>query len=159
MGHFRIAKRFVFDAGHRLSKHPELCRFPHGHTYEIEVVLRAERLDQNDMVCDYAALKAVARREVAGLDHSMMLSASDPDLASFAPFSERLVVFDEGDPTTETLARRLFERIRANFRSGLEVTSESGAVYRVPEGVTVERVRVWETPTSWAEFGEGTTGE
>jgi 6-pyruvoyltetrahydropterin/6-carboxytetrahydropterin synthase len=159
MGQFRIAKMFVIDAGHRLAKHPELCRFPHGHTYQIEVVLRSDRLDDNDMVCDYKALKAVVSRELASLDHAMMLSGADPHRENFAAFAERLVIIDEGDPTTEVLARRLFQKVRAAFRPDVEVTAESGAVYRVPQGVSVERVRVWETPSTWAEYGEGPVGE
>ncbi|MGE5235928.1 MAG: 6-pyruvoyl trahydropterin synthase family protein [Acidobacteriota bacterium] len=158
MGRFRIAKRFVIDAGHRLAKHPELCRFPHGHTYQIEVAVCSDRLDENDMVCDYKALKDVVRRELDTLDHAMLLAADDPQMESFAPFAERVVIIEEGDPTAEVLARRLFERVRAAFRPGVEVTSEGGAVYRVPDGVSVVWVRVWETPTTWAEYGEGAGG-
>ena len=57
MSFFRIAKTFEVEYGHRLSKHPEKCRFPHGHSLRIEVVVRGHRLDDNDMVCDYKALK------------------------------------------------------------------------------------------------------
>ncbi len=154
MGTFRIAKRFEVATGHRLSKHPEKCRFPHGHTRTVEVVLRAEALDEFDMVCDYAVLKGVVGTEVERLDHAMLLGRADPLRDAFAPFSDRVVVIDEGDPTTEVLARYLFRRIREAFRPGVEVRGEGGGVYRVPAGVTVERVRVWESPTSWGEYGE-----
>lgn len=154
MGTFRIAKRFTFDAGHRLSKHPELCRFPHGHTYEVEVVVAAESLDTHDMVCDYKALKAALAEEFARLDHAMLLSSSDPQRSAFGSFGERVVLLEEGDPTAEVLARRLFERVRELFRPGVEVASAGGPSYAVPEGVRVERVRVAETPTTWAEYGE-----
>jgi 6-pyruvoyltetrahydropterin/6-carboxytetrahydropterin synthase len=59
MGFFRIAKTFEVEYGHRLSKHPEKCRFPHGHSLRIEVVARGCELDDHDMVCDYKALKMV----------------------------------------------------------------------------------------------------
>jgi 6-pyruvoyltetrahydropterin/6-carboxytetrahydropterin synthase len=158
VGTFRIAKRFEIESGHRLSKHPEKCRFPHGHTRTIEVVLRADRLDANDMVCDYKALKTVVLRELERFDHAMLLAADDPQREVFAPFSERLVLLEDGDPTTEVLARHLFRRVAAAFRPGREV-EDGGATYRVPEGVRVEAVRVWETATTWAEYGEeGGTG-
>jgi 6-pyruvoyltetrahydropterin/6-carboxytetrahydropterin synthase len=154
VGVFRIAKRFDIESGHRLSKHPEKCRFPHGHTRTIEVVLCAEVLDANDMVCDYKALKTVVERELERFDHAMLLAESDPLKGCFAPFSERVVLLEEGDPTTEVLARHLFHRIAAAFRPGMEVVTPGGAVYRVPASVRLERVRIWETPTTWGEYGE-----
>ncbi|HUK14104.1 MAG TPA: 6-carboxytetrahydropterin synthase [Thermoanaerobaculaceae bacterium] len=157
MGTFRIAKRFEVESGHRLSKHPEKCRFPHGHTRVVEVVLRSNGLDGNDMVCDYKALKGVVLAELERFDHAMLLAADDPQRDAFAPFAERVVLLEEGDPTTEVLARHLFRRVAAAFRPGLEVAN-GGAVYRVPPGVRVERVRVWETPTTWGEYGEGEDG-
>ena len=164
MGTFRIAKRFEIESGHRLSKHPEKCRFPHGHTRMVEVVLCADSLDDNDMVCDYKALKTVVERELERFDHAMLLAATDPHRERFAPFSERVVLLEEGDPTTEVLARHLFRRIATAFRPGMEVTAPGGALYRVPASVRLERVRVWETPSTWGEYredpakGHGTRG-
>jgi len=155
MGWFRIAKQFRVESGHRLSKHPELCRFPHGHTRTVEVVLGAPALDGHDMVCDYKALKLVVLREVERLDHAMVLAADDPLRDRFEPFGERLVLLDEGDPTTENLARHLFRRISEAFAPGRVVTSEAGVGYEIPAGVRIERVRVWETPTTWAEYSDG----
>ncbi|HPS79679.1 MAG TPA: 6-carboxytetrahydropterin synthase [Thermoanaerobaculaceae bacterium] len=155
MGYFRIARRFEIETGHRLSKHPEKCRFPHGHSRVVEVVLRAEHLDTADMVCDYKALKRVVGRELERYDHAMLLAADDPLRDAFAPFAERVVLMEEGDPTTEVIARHLFEVVRKAFQGGAEVRGDDGAVYRVPEGLTVERVRVWETPLTWAEFVAG----
>jgi len=152
---FRIAKRFDIESGHRLSKHPEKCRFPHGHTRTVEVVLCAEALDGNDMVCDYKALKTVVERELERFDHAMLLAESDPLKATFAPFSERVVLLEEGDPTTEVLARHLFRRIAAAFRPGMEVVTPGGTVYTVPDTIRLERVRIWETPSTWGEYGEG----
>ncbi len=154
MGVFRIARRFRIESGHRLSKHPEKCRFPHGHTRIVEVVLRANALDANDMVCDYKALKTVVERELEGFDHAMLLAASDPHRESFAVFGDRVVLLEEGDPTTEILARHLFRRISAVFRPGMEVTAPGGVTYVVPDTVRIERVRVSETANTWGEYGE-----
>ncbi|MDD5564987.1 MAG: 6-carboxytetrahydropterin synthase [Thermoanaerobaculaceae bacterium] len=161
MGTFRIASRFEIESGHRLSKHPEKCRFPHGHTRRIEVVLRADALDANDMVCDYKALKTVVKQELERFDHAMLLAASDPLKDAFAPFAERVVLLEDGDPTTEVLARHLFRAIARAFRPGMEVRAPGGATYRVPDTVRLELVRVWETPHTWGEYGEepGSGGE
>ena len=158
MGRFRIARRFEIESGHRLSKHPEKCRFPHGHTRTIEVVLGADSLDANDMVCDYKALKTVVARELERFDHAMLLAATDPLREAFAPFAERVVLMEEGDPTTEVLARHLFLAVAAAFRPGVEVIAPGGAAYRVPPTVRLERIRVWETPNTWGEYGEEGAG-
>jgi 6-pyruvoyltetrahydropterin/6-carboxytetrahydropterin synthase len=113
---YRIAKRFTFDAGHRLAKHPELCRFPHGHTYQVEVVLRGDSLDANDMVCDYQVLKSLVRRELDRLDHAMILGADDPARDAFARFSERVVTLEDGDPTAEVIARNLYRALATALR-------------------------------------------
>jgi 6-pyruvoyltetrahydropterin/6-carboxytetrahydropterin synthase len=140
-----------------LSKHPEKCRFPHGHTRTVEVVLQADSLDENDMVCDYKALKTVVEEELERFDHAMLLASTDPLRDSLAAFGERVVLLEDGDPTTEVLARFLFRRIAAVFRPGREVTTPGGVTYRVPEAVRLERVRVSETANTWGEYCEGPT--
>ncbi|MHC4470541.1 MAG: 6-pyruvoyl trahydropterin synthase family protein [Planctomycetota bacterium] len=47
---------------------------------------------------------------------------------------EPFVPFD-GNPTAESIARKIFEHAKES-------------------GFPVERVRLWETATSWAEYGE-----
>ena len=65
---YRICKIFEIQAAHLLSKHPGKCKYPHGHSYRIEVVLESEQLDQNDMVCDFNALKICTEELLARLD-------------------------------------------------------------------------------------------
>jgi 6-pyruvoyltetrahydropterin/6-carboxytetrahydropterin synthase len=105
MGFFRIAKTFEVEYGHRLCKHPEKCRFPHGHSLKIEIVARGRFLDGNDMVCDYKALKVLVAEVVERLDHAMALNSEDPHLDALRTVGERLLLFEGQDPTTEVLAR------------------------------------------------------
>ena len=44
---FRVCKSFEIENGHMLSKHPDKCRFPHGHTRKVDCVLVADTLDDN----------------------------------------------------------------------------------------------------------------
>jgi 6-pyruvoyltetrahydropterin/6-carboxytetrahydropterin synthase len=152
MGYFRIAKTFEVEYGHRLSKHPEKCRFPHGHSLRIEVVARGRDLDGNDMVCDYKALKMLVRDVVGRLDHAMALNSEDPQLPNLAQIGDRVLVFDHADPTTEVLARWLYEGIAERLAADGTVHSPSGTPYEIPQGLELERVRVWETRTSWGEY-------
>jgi 6-pyruvoyltetrahydropterin/6-carboxytetrahydropterin synthase len=152
MGYFRIAKTFEVEYGHRLSKHPEKCRFPHGHSLRIEVVARGRRLDDNDMVCDYKALKMLVVDLVERLDHAMALNSQDPYREGLEKVGDRILLFDDQDPTTEVLARWLFDHIAARLAEDGCVETQSGARYEVPDGLELERVRVWETSKSWAEY-------
>jgi 6-pyruvoyltetrahydropterin/6-carboxytetrahydropterin synthase len=155
MGFFRIAKTFEVEYGHRLSKHPEKCRFPHGHSLRIEVVARGRDLDGNDMVCDYKALKMLVVDLVDRLDHAMALNSADPELEGLMAIGDRVLLFPDMDPTTEVLARWLFEQISARFEADGTVTSPSGTSYEIPAGLELEKVRVWETSTSWGEYVGG----
>jgi len=152
MGFFRIAKTFEVEYGHRLSKHPEKCRFPHGHSLRIEVVARGTRLDGNDMVCDYKALKMLVVDLIDSLDHAMALNTEDPQLDGLQAIGERVLLFENQDPTTEVLVRWLFEQIAERIAADGTVKSSSGTTYEIPEGLQLERVRVWETSSSWAEY-------
>ncbi len=152
MGFFRIAKTFEVEYGHRLSKHPEKCRFPHGHSLKIEVVARGSLLDDNDMVCDYKALKMLVVDLVERLDHAMALNSEDPQLDGLKTIGERVILFDNQDPTTEVLVRWLYEQISERIEADGTVQTPSGATYEIPKGLQLERVRVWETSTSWAEY-------
>lgn len=139
-----------------LSKHPEACRFPHGHTRRIEIVVSSETLDSNDMVVDFKALKLALGEFLDRFDHSMALNSADPlraDMERIYPGST--VVFDGIDPTTEVMAKHIFEFVVGVFTDGFEGKSRSGASYRIePFSLRLERVRVSETPNSWAEYGE-----
>ena len=152
MAYYRIAKTFEVEYGHRLSKHPEKCRFPHGHSLRIEVVARRSHLDDHDMVCDYQALKVVVQELVGRLDHAMALNSQDPQLDRLRAISERVLLFDGQDPTTEVLARWLYEGVRDRLAGGGSVESPTGARYELPADLELELVRVWETRTSWAEY-------
>ena len=153
MAVFRVCRRFVVESGHMLSKHPAACRFPHGHTRTIEVVVAADSLDANDMVIEFKALKLALEPEIERYDHAMAVNSDDPFLASLGAYPEHAVVVVPGqDPTTEVLAKRLYDVAAEVLASGFEGRDASGVPYRIPAGrVRLERVRVWETPSSWAE--------
>lgn len=147
---FYICKRFSFDAGHRLLSHPELCRHPHGHTYRVEVVLAAEKLDENAMVCDYKALSMIVKRALAKYDHAMILHRRDPLGPVLSAQGERLVIFDQ-EPTAEVLAQQLFSQLHGAFA---EAAADPSLVapYRWRRDCHLVSVRVWETPKTWAEY-------
>jgi 6-pyruvoyltetrahydropterin/6-carboxytetrahydropterin synthase len=150
---FRLCKTIDIENGHMLSKHPDKCRFPHGHTRKVEFVLEADSLDANDMVCDFKLIKEAVGDYLESLDHALCVNSADPACAELrARYGERIVVFPDQDPTTEVLAREI-HRVAAERLAAL--AGASGHKYPLRAGVKLASVRVWETATSWAEFSEG----
>ena len=147
---YRICKVFEVESGHQLSKHPEKCRFPHGHSRRVEIVLEADELDARDMVCDFSVVKEAARRVVEVFDHALCVNTRDPMYATLKKaYGARVVGFNNEDPTTEVVARTLFNSIRANLKAQAK---KEGARYPLRRSVRLVRVRVSETARGWAEF-------
>lgn len=149
---YRICKSFVVESGHMLFKHPGRCRFPHGHTRTIDVIVAAAELDSNDMVCDFAALKHAIGAAVDRFDHSLAINSADPLLPKLESVHERVVVFEGKDPTTEVLAKFIFSELESVIASRRPIAGSDGRSYSLAPGLKVERVRVSETPTTWAEY-------
>ncbi len=152
MSVYRICKAFTVENGHLLSKHAERCRYPHGHTRKIELVLSSPTLDAHDMVCDFKWIKLAVGEYLDQFDHALCLNANDPFLSKLDPNDRRVVIFEEGDPTTERMAKRIFDHLNAQIQAGTVFETAEGVAYRVSPDVRVERVRVGETPSSWAEY-------
>ena len=149
---YRVCKTFTVESGHMLSRHPERCKYPHGHTRTIEVVVAGSSLDENGMLLDFKALKLAVQDYVERYDHALAVNSLDPLLPSLlATYPEDAVlIFDGIDPTTEVIAKDIFDHVASVLSAGFE----SGP-FRIPVGsVWLEKVRVWETPSSWAEYGE-----
>lgn len=145
---YRIGKIFEIESGHLLSKHPGKCRFPHGHSRRVEVVLAADALDANDMVCDFKAVKLALAAFLDTWDHALALNTDDPNFVFYQEkHGARIIPFTHTDPTTEVMARTVCDELNR----ALTVASRSGD-FAIPAGVRVERVRVTETSSSWAEF-------
>ncbi len=150
---FRVCKSFEIENGHMLAKHPDKCRFPHGHTRRVECVLVADTLDANEMVCDFKVVKELIGDFLEQYDHALCMNTDDPQYAHFKHvYGERVIGFSRRDPTTEVLAQTLYEHLSARLAEYVAGSGPGGTRYPVRPGVRVERVRVWETSSSWAEY-------
>lgn len=140
------------ESGHLLSQHPERCRFPHGHTRTVEVVVSGDQLDSHGMLVDFKALKLALSAEIEKFDHAMAINSNDPllpELRRLYP-ADATVVFDGEEPTTEVIARHLFEQVRVILAEGY-----TSPPYEIVAGsVHLERLRVSETPSTWAEVSD-----
>jgi len=151
---YRICKIFDIQAAHLLSKHPGRCKYPHGHNYRIEVRLEADQLDDNDMVCDFQAVHACLEDILDRLDHGLAINTADPNYPHLKPTTDRLIEFANQDPTSEVLAKWIFQALQQRLHQGGAVTSKAGTTYTLNRHVRVAAVRVWETPTCWAQYSE-----
>lgn len=94
---YRIAKRFTFDAAHRLEGLPvgHKCSRMHGHTYTVEVVLAADALTVTGMVLDYGELARLRDWINATWDHRTL-----NECFPFGPVRQ---------PTAENMAAAVFD--------------------------------------------------
>ena len=147
---FRICKTIELESGHLLSKHPGSCQFPHGHTRSVELVFVAESLDENDMVLDFKAIKEMMSDFLQQFDHALCMNTQDKHYEDFRRiYGDRIIPFEQQDPTSEAMAHAIY-RFAANALAN--ASQGIGTAYPVRECVRLERVRVWETSSSWAEY-------
>jgi 6-pyruvoyltetrahydropterin/6-carboxytetrahydropterin synthase len=147
---YRICKVIEIENGHMLSKHPEACRFPHGHTRRVEFVLESDELDGSEMVCDFKVIREAVGEYLDSLDHALCVNTDDPAFAELrARYGGRIVAFPHRDPTTEVLARTIFDVCAERLA---DYAARPPAAFRLRPVVRLVSVRVWETSSSWAEY-------
>lgn len=147
---YRVCKSFPIESGHLLSKHPGNCRFPHGHSRRVEVVLAADALDGNDMVCDFKAIRALLEELLAAWDHAFCVNTDDPQYDFFArTYGARVIPFAHCDPTSEAMAKAVFDELQRRIAAA---AGDPRFPHKVAGAVRVERVRVTETESTWAEY-------
>ncbi|HIG29796.1 MAG TPA: 6-carboxytetrahydropterin synthase [Verrucomicrobiales bacterium] len=149
---YRICKTFEIENGHMLSKHPDLCKFPHGHTRKIEFVLEVESLDENQMVCDFKLVKKTMKNFLSSWDHALCMNTDDPAFADFQKrYGVRVIGFKSKDPTTEVMAKVIYDTF---VKELADYKPDSNTPYLLRQTVKVVKVRVWETSSSWAEYSD-----
>jgi 6-pyruvoyltetrahydropterin/6-carboxytetrahydropterin synthase len=136
---YSVTKQIHFCYGHRLLDYKGVCRHPHGHNAVAEIEVRTGQLDARNMVCDVTDIKRVIKGWIdQELDHKMLLRQDDPLVAPLRQLGEPVFLLDS-NPTVERIARLIFD-------------------YASQQGFPVVRVKVWETPTSFAEYGPAADG-
>ena len=142
----QITTRLEFDAGHRIPSHKSQCRNLHGHRYAIEITLSGdiislENASDNGMVMDFSDVKAIARRAVVDVwDHAFLVYRNDTVVLDFLhALSDHKTVVMESVPTAENMAAEAFRILSAEYQD------------TYGNHLRLERVRLYETPNSWAD--------
>jgi 6-pyruvoyltetrahydropterin/6-carboxytetrahydropterin synthase len=132
---YSVTKRIDFCYGHRLLDYDGVCQHPHGHNAVAEIEVRTSALDSRNMVCDFTDIKRIVKNWIdREIDHRMVLRRDDPLVQALQQLGEPMYLL-ESNPTVERIARLIFE-------------------YAASQGLPVVRVKVWETPTSFAEYSD-----
>ena len=142
----QITTRLEFDAGHRIPNHKSQCRNLHGHRYALEITLSGDIINASDasedgMVMDFSDVKKIARECVVDVwDHAFLVFKDDDVVLNFlnALPGHKTVVF-ASVPTAENMAAEAFKILKNQYKD------------TYGNHLTLDRVRLYETPNSWAD--------
>jgi len=142
-----VTKELRTETAHRLTNYNGRCAHLHGHSYLWVVTATSPGMDDKGMVVDFKDLKKAMEEVLDPLDHCLVLAPDDPLVkkngilgakhlfVSTNGESPRLRVWHE-NPTAESFAEWAFNEISA----------------LLPENVSLTKVYVWETATSFAGY-------
>lgn len=141
-----ITTRLEFDAGHRIPDHKSQCRNLHGHRYALEITLSGDiiskkEVSENGMVMDFSDVKRIARESLVDLwDHAFLVFKEDKAVLDFLNNlpNHKTVVFSSV-PTAENMAAEAFRILKHQYKD------------TYGNHLKLERVRLYETPNSWAD--------
>lgn len=127
---FTLTVRDHFDAAHALRGYEGECQNLHGHTWDVEVTVAGDDLDERGILYDFKDLKADLARVLAAYDHRYLNDVPP---------------FDRLSPTAENLAQAIFE--------------ELAPVVAEATGGRVELVEaaVWESPVARVAYSPRNT--
>lgn len=128
----RICKIFTWDAAHKLVlPYESKCKNMHGHTYKVEIEIQGDP-DEHGIVMDFSELKR--RVEAVSFDHQVLQDIACPNCTNL--IAEGWLPSKDTNPTAEHLVYILKLKLAEQWRPGDPL---------------IRRIRIWETPTSWAE--------
>ncbi len=141
----QITTRLEFDAGHRIPNHKSQCRNLHGHRYALEITLSGDvitqEISENGMVMDFSDVKRIARESVVDVwDHAFLVYEKDAEVLNFLNTlpNHKTVIFPSV-PTAENMAAEAFKILKSQYQD----------IYG--NHLKLDRVRLYETPNSWAD--------
>jgi 6-pyruvoyltetrahydropterin/6-carboxytetrahydropterin synthase len=119
---YEVTIKKTFSAAHRIRDIGGKCETLHGHNFLVEVSISAESLNDDGLLVDFRVLKHWTEEVLEQLDHK---------------FLNELDYFRKKNPSSEQIARYLFDRIDERARQ---------------KEVHVSRVTVWESENSCATY-------
>ena len=97
---FEVSVRDHIASAHQLHGYDGPCKFMHGHTWKIEVVVCGDSLDGVGLLADFKVLKEKLKGVLTPLDHVVL---------------NDLPAFKDLNPSTENLARHIYRALHHQF--------------------------------------------
>ncbi|MNW52995.1 6-carboxy-5,6,7,8-tetrahydropterin synthase [compost metagenome] len=121
-----VSKEFTFDAAHHLHAYEGKCKNLHGHTYKVVFGISGIP-NEIGITVDFGTIKSIWKNEIEGyLDHRYLNETLPPM-----------------NTTAENMVVWLYEKMEASLGMPQYTSTSAGA--------RTEFVRLYETPTSYAE--------
>jgi 6-pyruvoyltetrahydropterin/6-carboxytetrahydropterin synthase len=142
----KITKEITFDSAHMLSDYSGKCNNLHGHTYKLQLTIDGGVDQKTNMVLDFNIVKSIVNEVVmSNFDHAIIFSASEfreeseNELLEWAKkYSKRHIVLYKGKSTCENMTPIIRDAIYGYLKNHGYKDFEVS-------------VKLWETPTSFAE--------
>lgn len=122
---FVVSVQAHYDSAHYLRHYKGKCERMHGHRYVVELALASEDVDRAGIAFDFVDVKRELRALADRLDHQ--------NLNELEPFTEM-------EPSAENQARYFYDELKRRLPAAMR----DAVLY----------VRVWETPTQWAQYSD-----
>jgi len=124
---FLVSVQAHYDSAHFLRNYKGKCERLHGHRYIVELAMARDELDASGIAFDFVEVKRHLRDLADRLDHQ--------NLNDLEPFTTL-------EPSAENQARYFYDELKQRLPAEM--------------GGAIVYVRVWETPTQWAQYTERT---
>jgi 6-pyruvoyltetrahydropterin/6-carboxytetrahydropterin synthase len=118
---FELIVKRKFSAAHQLRGYEGECENLHGHTYQVEVFVRAEKLNDIGLAVDFKELKKNIDALLDGYDHRLI---------------NEVPPFDKINPSTENMAKTIYEALKPELPEGVSLSrvmvresDDAGAAY------------------------------
>ncbi|HEY3318227.1 MAG TPA: 6-carboxytetrahydropterin synthase QueD [Coriobacteriia bacterium] len=104
---YELTVKTHFDAAHALRGYEGECRELHGHTWDVEVTVSGDQLDDVGILYDFKTLRDDLATVLLPFDHAYLNDVPP---------------FDTLNATAENLARVVFERLAERVGEAVRVT-------------------------------------
>ena len=120
---YRLTVHDYFSSAHQLKGYKGKCEAIHGHNWKVEVDVQGGKLNDIGLLMDFHDLRKMLKDILDRLDHVLLNEVEE---------------FRETNPSSENVARHVYESFKKKLPAGISVTS----------------VTVWESENARAAYWE-----
>jgi 6-pyruvoyltetrahydropterin/6-carboxytetrahydropterin synthase len=133
-----VAKKFKWEAAHRLPWHTGKCKQLHGHSYKMIVEFFGEP-NSNGMIIDFNDIKKMIEPLINQIDHSTIISKADLELKEIFDTKGWKYFLLPFDSTAENLCKFFLTTIITENKSALKENK-----------ISKVSIKIFETETAYA---------